>query len=263
MQMASSLILGPKPGSRIAIAGGAGGIGQALVSACVEQGLEVVVLDLARSIDTQPRHENVQYVAFDGGNAGSISDAVKVVRSTGDKLDGFVFLSGFPILPRRPLEEVTLEQWDELMAVNLRSAFLMTNGLLPLLRAAHDPAIVTVASSLGYQVMPGMGAYATSKGALVTLTKAIAAENAPKIRANVVAPGAVDTSFLGGGTGRDAGGADRSWFDQMSEKYVATVPLGRVAEAADIVGPTLFLLGKASAYMTGQVLHLNGGRLTP
>lgn len=111
--------------------------------------------------------------------------------------------------------------------------------------------------------MPGMGAYATSKGGLISLTKGLAAELAPAIRVNSVAPGAVETDFMSGGTGRFTKRDDRSWFDTMSEKYRSTIPLGRVAEPDDIVGPILFLSGQASRYMTGQVLHLNGGRLTP
>jgi NAD(P)-dependent dehydrogenase (short-subunit alcohol dehydrogenase family) len=255
--------LGPRPRSRIIIAGGSGGIGRELVAACRALDIDAVVLDLAASIASSEQLEGVDYIPFDGADPASVSNAINAVGADADRADGFVFLSGFPILPRRPLPEVDVDQWDELMAVNLRSAYLLSCGLLPLLRKGTDPAIVTVASSLGYQVMPGMGAYATSKGGLVSLTKAIAAENAPRIRANAVAPGAVETSFLGGGTGRDSEGADRSWFDEMSDKYISSIPLGRVADPADVVGPILFLLGRASAYMTGQVLHLNGGRFTP
>ena len=255
--------LGPPSGSRIVLAGGAGGIGRELIAACHALGHRVVVLDLQASIDGSAKVDGVDYIAFDGADPGSIAAAVAAVAQKGEAVDGFVFLSGYPILPRRPLQDVSLADWNALMDVNLRSAYLLTTGLLPLLAKASAPAIVTVASSLGYQVMPGMAAYATSKGGLVSLTKALAMENAPRIRVNAVAPGAVETSFLGGGTGREEMASDRSWFDSMSDKYVASIPLGRVAEPADVAAPILFLLGSASAYMTGQVLHLNGGRLTP
>lgn len=66
-----------------------------------------------------------------------------------------------------------------------------------------------------------------------------------------------------GGTGREDIVSDRGWFDQLSDKYVSSIPLGRVASPADIVGPILFLSGPGAGYITGQVLHLNGGRLTP
>jgi NAD(P)-dependent dehydrogenase (short-subunit alcohol dehydrogenase family) len=255
--------LGPPPGASIVIAGGAGGIGQELTRASVAQGLSVVVLDLAASIDNADRIKGVRYLRFDGGDPASIREVVADVSRLLPALDAFVFLSGYPILPQRPLTEIGVEEWDGLMAVNLRSAYLLSAGLMPLLMKATAPAVVTVASSLAYQVMPGMSTYATSKGGLVSLTKGLAMENAPKVRFNALAPGAVETSFLGGGTGREDVSSDRSWFDNMSDKYVASIPLRRVADPSDIVGPILFLLGAASAYMTGQVLHLNGGRLTP
>lgn len=250
-------------GSRVVVAGGCGGIGRYLVKTCTEAGFEVVVLDLQNSIEASERDNAATYVAFDARDPDSIKRACAAVSDKWDGLETFVFLSGFPILPKRPLTETSLEKWNELISVNLTSAYLLTNELAPLLRNGRNPAIVTVASSLGYQPMPGMGAYATSKGGLVSLTKAIAAEYAPTIRANVVAPGAVDTDFLSGGTGRPNEGADRSWFDAQKEKYVSSIPLARVADPRDIVGPILFLAGPGSAYMTGQVLHLNGGRLTP
>ncbi|MET4575942.1 SDR family NAD(P)-dependent oxidoreductase [Ottowia thiooxydans] len=254
--------LGPKPGSHMVVAGGCGGIGAELVREAVDKGLRVTVLDLAQSRAAQPDMQGVDYIDFDARNAASISEAVAAIGAKTDCVDSFVFLCGYPILPRRPLAEVALSAWNELMEVNLTSAYLLAGGLLPLLRKSDQAAIVTVASSLAYQVMPGMGAYAASKGALVSLTKALAMECAPHVRANVVAPGAVDTEFLGGGRGRDSS-ADRSWFDDMAAKYVSTIPLARVAEPSDVTGPIFFLAGAGSKYMTGQVLHLNGGRLTP
>lgn len=255
--------LGPARGSKMVIAGGCGGIGRELVAQAVAHGVEVTVLDLPRSIVPEHCIEGARYISFDARDEASIRAAVSSIGDQWKRVDAFVFLCGYPILPRRPLAEVSLSAWNDLMQVNLTSAYLLANGLLPLLRESEWPSITTVASSLGYQVMPGMGAYATSKGALVSLTKALAMELAPKIRVNAVAPGAVETDFLGGGTGREELGNDRSWFDTMSDKYVSAVPLGRVAEPSDVVGPILFLAGRGAAYMTGQVLHLNGGRLTP
>ena len=254
--------LGPARGSRMVVAGGCGGIGRQLVQEAVAHGIEVLVLDLPQSRAAGPDVAGAAYLDFDGRDPESIRQAVDAIGARWDGVDSFVFLCGYPILPRRPLAEIPLQAWNELMQVNLTSAYLLGGALVPLLSRGGQASIVTVASSLAYQVMPGMGAYATSKAALVGLTKALAMECAPRIRANAVAPGAVDTDFLGGGSGRQSN-LDRSWFDAMAEKYVATIPLGRVARPEDVVGPILFLAGPASAYMTGQVLHLNGGRLTP
>src|SRR4051794_8057811 len=138
--------LGPPQGARIVLAGGAGGIGRALATACVENGYEVVVLDLAASMEAQTAQAEVQNIAFDGSDPQSITRACEEVGRDGRPVDGFVFLSGFPILPRRPITEVTVPQWDELMAVNLRSAYLLTAALLPQMRKATAPTLVTVAS---------------------------------------------------------------------------------------------------------------------
>jgi NAD(P)-dependent dehydrogenase (short-subunit alcohol dehydrogenase family) len=255
--------LGPDEGSRMIVAGGCGGIGRELVVQAVDHGIDVTVLDLPKTMRAEQRVDAAHYIGFDARDEDSIRDAIAQVAARWDCVDSFVFLCGYPILPRRPLSDIPLHAWNELMSVNMTSAYLLANGLLPLLRKSDCASIVTVASSLGYQVMPGMGAYAASKGALVSLTKAMAMDFAPQIRANAVAPGAVETEFLGGGAGREDASGDRSWFDALSEKYVSTIPLGRVAEPEDVAGPILFLAGRGARYMTGQVLHLNGGRLTP
>jgi NAD(P)-dependent dehydrogenase (short-subunit alcohol dehydrogenase family) len=92
------------------------------------------------------------------------------------------------------------------------------------------------------------------------MTKTLAIENAPVVRANAVAPGAVDTAFLRGGTGR----SDETGAVSLNiEAYAATIPLQRIAAVEDIVGPILFLLGSGSRYMTGQVLWVNGGAYMP
>ncbi|MGY8635428.1 SDR family oxidoreductase [Bradyrhizobium sp. 14AA] len=259
----SSIRLVPNPGSRVLIAGGCGGIGRELTKACVSLDLDVTVLDIAPAIEAATREDNVHYICFDGRDAASIRGAVAECARDRDSMDAFFFLSGFTIGQNRRLAEVALEKWNELITVNLTSAYLLVNEVTPLLRKATAPAIITVVSSLAYQPRPGMGPYAASKGGLVTLTKAFASELAPQIRVNAVAPGAVDTEFLSGGTGRTKDLEERSSFEAGREKYESLIPLGRMATPTDVVGPMLFLSSPASAYMTGQVLHLNGGRLTP
>lgn len=259
----NSLQLGPAPGSRVLIAGGAGGIGRELTKACLALDLDVTVLDIKSAIEASTREDQVTYITFDGRDPASIRTAAAAYARDRDALDAFFFLSGFPIIPRCPLAEVPLEKWQELFSVNLTASYLLMNEITPLLKNAAAPAVVTVASSLAYQPMPGMGAYAASKGGLITLTKAFAAELAPHIRVNAVAPGAVDTEFLAGGVGRMNNPNDRAWFDAEKDRYISLIPLRRVAEPVDVVGPMLFLAGPASSYMTGQVLHLSGGRLTP
>jgi 3-oxoacyl-[acyl-carrier protein] reductase len=125
---------------------------------------------------------------------------------------------------------------------------------------AGGGGIVHVTSGLGSYGGTGYGPYAISKGGMNTLVRILARENAPSIRANAVAPGLVNTAFTRGGTGRSAE-CGASSVDLA--KYLQQVPLGRAAEPDDSVGPILFLLGPASMYISGQILHVNGGGYLP
>jgi 3-oxoacyl-[acyl-carrier protein] reductase len=117
-----------------------------------------------------------------------------------------------------------------------------------------------VASSLAVKASPGYGPYASAKAGILALTRMLAAEHSPAIRVNAVAPSAVRTEFITGGTGRT--GQDSTPLLDL-DAYGRTLPLQRVAEADDVVGPILFLLGPGSRYLTGQVLHVNGGLFQP
>ncbi len=107
---------------------------------------------------------------------------------------------------------------------------------------------------------PGYGSYGVAKAGVIALTKLVAAEEAPLIRANAVAPAAVDTAFLRGGTAHGAPGQEMRL---DLDAYLRTVPLARLATPEDVVGPILFLLSPAARYVTGQTLHINGGSLMP
>ena len=252
-----NLSLAPPQGAHVLVAGGCGGIGRELVRALGEGGAELAVLDLARSIAEHPVPQGVRAHAADAGEERSVAAAFAAVAKDWGGLEGFVNLVGFsPKL--EPAGGMTAATWSDTVAGNLNAAFLLCRAALPLLRKGKDAALVNASSGLAPRAAAGYGPYAASKAGIISLTKTLAVENAPAVRANAVAPAAVDTQFLRGGTGRDARG---SHIDL--DAYVTMIPLGRVAQAADVVGPILFLLGPASAYMTGQVLYVNGGMLTP
>jgi NAD(P)-dependent dehydrogenase (short-subunit alcohol dehydrogenase family) len=252
--------LGPAPGTRMLVVGGAGGIGRALVAAGVETGLAMAVMDRREALDLHPAPAGVQSLAIDVTSRQSVEDAFAALPWR--DFASLVYLSGIPIFPPKPLTEVSLEEWDRVHDVNLRGAFLAAKLAAPFLQRAGGGTIVTCSSSQAYAPPRGVGAYVASKGGIVALTKSLAIELAPAIRANCVAPAAVDTDFLAGGTARTEAGSDE-WFRRSREAYVATVPLARVGEVDDVVGPILFLAGEASRFMTGQVVHVNGGRVTP
>lgn len=249
-------------GTRVAVAGGAGDIGRAVVAACRDNGHRVAVLDLPRSLTRHPAPEGALAVPLDATDPAAVAAAFAAIDTAWGAIDALIFLVGFTLTPPVKVEDVAPAQWDEVIAGNLRSAFLVAQAALPLLARGNAPAIVMVSSGLGFNVLPGFGPYAAAKAGVVALTKALAIEAAPAIRANAVAPSAIETAFMRGGTGRGPDDpAAGAWF--QGGAYASAFPLGRLAAVDDVVGPILFLLGPAASFVTGQTLHVNGGRLTP
>jgi NAD(P)-dependent dehydrogenase (short-subunit alcohol dehydrogenase family) len=214
------------------------------------------VLDLRSAIERSPLPAEVLAVAADASDLCFVGRGFASLQDAWGGLDILVFVTGIAIIPPLRIEELPIEKWEQVLNVNLRSAFLCTRAALPMMRP-FGGSIITISSSLAFNPNRGFAAYVASKGGLVSLTKAIAAENGPIIRANVVAPSAVDTAFLAGGTGSD------DWFKADLDRYVSGIPLRRLATPEDVVGPILFLAGPGARYITGQTIHVNGGRITP
>jgi 3-oxoacyl-[acyl-carrier protein] reductase len=243
---------------RVVVAGGCGGIGRAVVKALIARGATAIILDLEASIARHGVPEGAFAFPLDASDAASVDAAFAKVAEQFEAIDGLVNLVGFS-RERQPIEQTSDEIWGDVTAGNLNSAFYIARAALPLLKKGRTPAIVNTSSGLALKPTPGYGPYSVSKAGVLALTRLLAQENAPLIRANAVAPSAVDTAFLHGGTGR--GGDDGNATRMDVEAYLKTVPLARLATTEDVVGPILFLLSSQSAYVTGQTLHVNGGLL--
>ena len=252
-----SIGLTPPDGANVVVSGGCGGIGRVVVAGLLEHGCHVSVIDLPASVEAHPPPTGVQVVAADATDEAQVDTAITALGDAA--VYGFVNLCGFT-LPRQPLEDFSLAEWHEIVQGNLDAAFLLCTRMLPLLRRSEDARIVNVASSLAVKASKGYGPYATAKGGMLALTRMLAEENAPGIRVNAVAPNAVRTEFLTGGTGR--GASSRSELLDL-DAYARSLPLQRVAEPLDVAGPILFLLSPAARFMTGQTLHVNGGLWQP
>lgn len=259
--------LGPRPGSRIAVVGGCGSIGRGYVNACLAGGARVASIDLPASHAQNPVPASVEAIPLDATDEQAVNRAFTQLDRSWGGLDVFVHLAGITHVPPKPLEEIDSAVWDEVMGINLRSAYLTARAAMPLLRKAGGGAIVLTSSGLALNVEKGLGVYSVTKAGIIGLTKVLAKEGAPDIRANAIAPGAVETAFMSGGTGRGGEDGKRGWWhDHLGTRGIditKTIPMGRLAVVDDVVGPMLFLSGDASRYMSGQVLHMNGGRLTP
>lgn len=250
----SYLRLGPPPGSLMVVAGGCGGIGREITAAALALNLKVVVLDLARSMDTFPPNPEVHAIAVDATNDASVGQAFAQIRERHGAIDSLVNLVGFRNQLAR-FDCIPLEEWDHVVMGNFRSTVLLCRHALPLLEANGEGTIVNVSSALGTRSVPNHGPYAAAKAAVLNFTRTVAIEAAPRVRANAVAPSAVDTEFHHGGTGRD----EISDAAKDPAIFAAQVPMGRIAQAEDIVGPVLFLAGPNSQFVTGQTLLVNGG----
>jgi 3-oxoacyl-[acyl-carrier protein] reductase len=246
-------------GRRVLVTGAGGGIGRAVVAALRAGGAEVIALDLGRVLDAHPLPQDVVVFACDLTDEAEVGRVFGAIAARWPALDGMVALAGFA-RPRAAITETSHAAWSDVLDGNLNSTVLALKAALPLLRQGREPAIVTMASGLAVKAAPGYGAYGVSKAGVIALTKLLAAEEAPVIRVNVVAPSAVDTPFLRGGI---AHGDPSQPLRLDMASYVQSIPLGRLADADDIAGPILFLLSPAARYITGQTLHINGGGLMP
>ncbi|MEO7938584.1 MAG: SDR family oxidoreductase [Burkholderiaceae bacterium] len=248
--------LGPRPGARVVVAGGCGGMGRALVGALCDTGVHVAVLDQPSALRQHPPPSGVLAISMDGSDAFSVRDAFAQVRAQWSSVDGFCNLIGF-MKSWVHIADMPIEAFDEVVAGNLRPHFLCAQAVLPLLHAAGHGAMVNVSSTLGMDVGKGYVHYSACKAGIIALTKGLARENAPRVRVNGIAPGLTDTAFLQGGTGRPA------VFEAMDpQRYGERVPLGRIAVPEDMVGPILFLLGDASRYVNGETMIVDGGVYT-
>jgi len=259
--------LAPARGARIVLTGGCGGIGRRFVEVAHGLGIELAVIDLPAAIKRHTLPKGVIAIPYDARKDKAAKKAfADLAKRWGGKIDGFIHLPGY-MTPQVNLDELDPAEFDEGIAINLRSAFLALKEALPLLRANGGGSVLLVASGLATWVEKGTATYSAAKAGIVALTKGLAKENAPAIRVNCIAPAAVDTEFLRGGTGR--GGDDPKKKDQKKlmvkdmnmERMLTTIPLGRIAVVDDVIGPMLFLMSQGARFMTGQTLYINGGRL--
>lgn len=249
----------PAAAARLAVLGGCGGIGRELVASALARGLRVAVLDLAASLQRHPPPDGVLGFAMDATDNASMQGAFKTLDDSWGGLDGFVNLCGY-MHANQPGADMPQATWVDSVNGNLNTTFAAAALALPMLRNGEGGSLVNAASGLAHNIRPGFGAYAAAKAGVIALTKTLALENAPAVRVNAVAPSAVDTAFLRGGTGRsNEDGAPNIDIDA----YTRAIPLQRIAVAQDVVGPILFLLGEDSSYMSGQVLWINGGSYMP
>ena len=236
----------------VLITGVRGGIGGATARVFKEAGWHVMGVDLHRA-DTSDVHH---FIRADLSDEAESRRVFSEVTDHGGRIDCLVNNAAVQIC--RPLVETTPDEWDALMASNLRSVYLAVRQSYPLMRA-HGGAIVNIGSVHAMATSAGMAAYVTTKGGLTALTRALAIELAPdRIRVNAVSPGAVDTPMLRSGLTR--GHLQKEDPKKQLEEIARRTVMGRVGNPGEIAQAILFLGDeKRSSFITGHVLVVDGG----
>ena len=240
------------------VTGSSTGIGRAAAEGLAQQGCRVVV-HYNRSEDEA--QEVVERIASSGGEAtlvgGDVSDAGEVERMVGEieerygRVDILVNNAG-SLIERRNFSEMTEDLWDRVMDVNLKSVFLCSRAVLPLMKRQGKGRIVNMTSIAARNGGgPGSAAYATAKGGVSTLTRAMAKELVSEnILVNAVAPGVITTPFH-----------DRFTPPDVRETLVGGIPIGREGTPEEVAGAVVFLSSPAADYLVGEIIEVNGGQL--
>jgi len=239
-------------GHRALVTGGGAGIGAATVRALAAAGAKVAVLDrdldgahaVAHEVGGHPFQVDVRDPA---ATTRAVQDAAAALGGLTD----VVANAGMGL--NKPTIAYTDEEWRLVVAVNLDGTFHTLRAAIPLLLDAGGGSVVTVASLNAQRPIPGEAPYSAAKAGVVNLTKTIALEHAPHIRANSVSPGMVATALTSIVT-------DDPAFREVAE---AGTPLGRIAAPEEVATVIAFLCSDAAAYLTGQDLVLDGGVSLP
>lgn len=232
------------------VTGGGRGIGRAITLALVQAGCRVIITYRnytdGSAIETS-RQSNLIYppIYMDVTDLDSITEAVERVGKSVGKLDILVNNAGI----NRPasFDEITLEDWVEVLDTNLMGSFLVTQALLPVIK--DGGSIVFIGSSSAFTGGPVSSHYTASKAGLIALAQNIALFAAPrKIRSNVVSPGYIHSKMFDQAPGNEA-----------VQERVKRIPMGRLGSPEEVAGAVCFLASDLSSYMTGQVLRIDGG----
>jgi 2-hydroxycyclohexanecarboxyl-CoA dehydrogenase len=240
------------------VTGAAAGIGAACAEKLASEGIAVGALDL----DADRCADTVARIEAAGGQAVSlgadISDRDQVRAALARLHEAFgpvtIVVNNAGVVSFTPFEDITEEEWDLIYRINVKGTFIVTQEVLPDMKAAHWGRIVNISSSSGQTGAINAAHYSSSKGAVITLTRTLAQELGPLgITVNNIPPGSVMGTIMSE--------ANRENFNISAETLAATIPVRRVGEPGDIANACAWLCSDASSYVTGQTIGVNGGRV--
>jgi 3-oxoacyl-[acyl-carrier protein] reductase len=236
------------------VTGGAKGIGQQVALRLAGEGIVVFIADMAEDLARQTvqmikdtSNNEAFAVKTDVGNKADVTHLMDTVAEKFGRID--ILFNSAGICSRTALEDISEDEWDQVLDINLKGTFLTSQAALPLMKQQPGGSILNMASMAGKVGGVAVGAhYSASKAGIICLTKSFAKALAPyKISVNALAPGPVETDMI------------QDWPVDLKQTMANQCPMGRLAEIPDVVEAAMFLLSDRAGYITGQTLNINGG----
>lgn len=251
------------PDRRALVTGGASGLGLGAAKRLLEIGARVAIADLPKALERLTPQEKARFlpIAMDVSDDSAVVAGVAAAAKGLGGLDTLVNSAG--VFQFRALEGITTAEWDRILDVNLRGTFLVMREAMAHLKASGRGRVVNISSDAGKTGFALLGAYCASKFGVVGLTQAVAVEAAPHgVRVNAVCPATIAETGMGHvvieqkielGFGKSP--------EEVVERGAASFPLRRVGATADVVDAVMFLISESSAWITGELINVDGGSL--
>ncbi|MGA2090118.1 MAG: 3-oxoacyl-[acyl-carrier-protein] reductase [Endomicrobiales bacterium] len=239
---------------QVAIITGSGqGIGRAIAEAFAREGASIVISDINAQLSQKTADEiklkyGVETLSVDG-NVAALADCDRLVQKTLDKFSKInILINNAGITRDNLILRMSEAEWDSVISVNLKGVFNCTKAACKVMIKQRAGRIVNIASVVGLMGNAGQANYSASKGGVIALTKTCAREfSSRNINVNAIAPGFIQTAMT------------EALSDEQKKKLADQIPLGRLGTAEDVAQAAVFLCTNASAYITGEILSVNGG----